>query len=119
MALLVLLSTMSFTVDKHFCGSILVDQSVFSPAKDCGMEHAGLMNADNGCKDKKVSVKGQKDLKMSFQDLDLHQQVFIASFTYSYIDLFEELPQQEILFSDYSPPLLVYDIQLLDQTFLI
>jgi hypothetical protein len=119
MALLVLFSTMSFTVDKHFCGSMLVDQAVFSEAQSCGMEHSGDMTGENGCKDQKVSVEGQKDLKMSFFDLDLQQQVFVASFTYSYIDLFEGLPQQEIPFSDYSPPLLVTDIQVLNETFLI
>ncbi|MFV8836784.1 HYC_CC_PP family protein [Salinimicrobium soli] len=119
MALLVLFSTMSFTVDKHFCGSILVDQAVFSKAESCGMEHAGDMTGENGCKDQKVSVEGQKDLKISFNDLDLHQQVFLASFTYTFVELFEEVPQQAIPFSDYSPPLLVYDIHLLDETFLI
>lgn len=119
MALLVLFSTMSFTVDKHFCGNYLVDQAVFSEAQSCGMEHSVAMSGEDGCKDQKISVEGQKDLKMSFFDLDLHQQVFLASFTYSYAELFEEMPQQAIPFSDYSPPLLVYDIQLLDQTFLI
>ena len=119
MALLVLFSTMSFTVDKHFCGSYLVDQAVFSEAKDCGMEHAGDMSGEDGCKDQKVSVEGQKDLKISFNDLDLPQQVFLASFTYSYVDLFDGLPQQEIPFSDYSPPLLVTDIHVLNETFLI
>lgn len=121
MALLVLFSTMSFTVDKHFCGSYLVDQAVFSEAEDCGMEHPaeGEMTAEDGCRDQKVSVEGQKDLKLSFYDLDLPQQVFLASFTWSYVELFEELPQQFIPFSDYSPPLLVRDFQVLHETFLI
>ncbi len=115
-----LFSTMSFTVDKHFCGTMLVDQAVFSEAQSCGMEHSSAaMSGEDGCKDQKVSIEGQKDLKMSFFDLDLHQQVFLASFTYSYVELFEELPQQVVPFSDYSPPLLVYDIHLLDETFLI
>lgn len=121
MALLVLFSTMSFTVDKHFCGTYLVDQAVFSKAKDCGMEHPseGEMITDDGCSDQQISVQGQDDLKVSFNDLDLSQQVFLSTFTYSYIGLFQELPQQLIPFSDYSPPLLVRDIQVLNETFLI
>lgn len=121
MALLVLFSTVSFTVDKHFCGTYLVDLAVFSEAQDCGMEHPteGEMAGEDGCSDQKISVKGQKELKISFNDLELPQQVFLSTFTYSYVDLFEELPKQLIPFSDYSPPLLVYDIQLRDQTFLI
>lgn len=121
MALLVLFSTMSFTVDKHFCGTYLVDQAVFSKAKDCGMEHPseGEMITDDGCSDQQISVQGQDDLKISINDLDLSQQVFLSTFTYSYIGLFQELPQQLIPFSDYSPPLLVRDIQVLHETFLI
>lgn len=121
MALLVLFSTMSFTVDKHFCGTYLVDQAVFSKAKDCGMEHPseGEMITNDGCSDQQISVQGQDDLKVSFNDLDLSQQVFLSTFTYSYIGLFQELPQQLIPFSDYSPPLLVRDIQVLNETFLI
>lgn len=120
LALLVLVSTMSFTVDKHFCGTYLVDQAIFSEAEKCGMEHPeGAMTDEMGCSDQKVSVEGQKDLKISFQDLDFHQQVFLASFTFSYMDLYEELTRQLIPFSDYSPPLLVKDFQVLHETFLI
>lgn len=124
MAFLVLFSTMSFTVEKHFCGQILVDLAVFSEAETCGMEmhqpsSEDKKAEDNCCKEQKISVEGQKDLKLSFDQLDFPQQVFISSFTYSYIDLFEGLPEQVVPFKDYSPPLLVRDIQLLDQTFLI
>ncbi len=120
MALLVLFSTMSFTVDKHFCGSMLVDQAVFSEAKTCGMHADASHEAEDICCDEeKVLVEGQKDLKISFDDLDVPQQVFLASFTFSYLELFEGEPQQVIPFAYYSPPLLVYDIQVLDETFLI
>lgn len=121
LALLVLFSTFSFTVDKHFCGDVLVDQAVFSEARDCGMEHPSqsAMNSEDGCSDQEVFVKGQKDLKMTFFDLDLDQQIFLASFIYTYQGLFEELPKQLIPFSDYSPPHLIEDIQILHETFLI
>jgi hypothetical protein len=121
MALLVLFSTVSFTVDKHFCGDFLVDQAVFSEAKTCGMEHPaeGNMLTEDGCSDQQVAVEGQKDLKISFDDLDLDQQVFLATFTWSYTNLFEGEAQAETPFFHYKPPLLVYDIHLLDETFLI
>lgn len=120
MALLVLFSTVSFTVDKHFCGEILVDQAVFSEAKTCGMHGDMPASAEDECCDEeKVLVEGQKELKMSFDDLDLEQQVFLASFTWSYTKLFEGDAQAETPFFHYKPPLLVYDIHLLDETFLI
>jgi hypothetical protein len=120
MALLVLFSTMSFTVDKHFCGKVLVDQAVFSEAKTCGM-HSGEHESmeDTCCDEQQVSVEGQKELKISFDDLDLEQQVFLATFSYSYLELFEGESQLETPFFHYKPPLLVYDIHLLDETFLI
>lgn len=124
MALLVLFSTMSFTVDKHFCGSILVDKAIFSEAKSCGMEeHMSSEEKsdkeDECCNNEKIYIEGQEDLKITFDDLDLQQQAFLKTFTHTYIDLFTGLPEQVIPFKDYSPPLLVRDIQLLDQTFLI
>ncbi|MUP43008.1 HYC_CC_PP family protein [Christiangramia aestuarii] len=118
MAFLVMLSTMSFTVDKHFCGSHLVDKAVFSKAKTCGMQMSA--EAENHCcTNEKVSVEGQDELKISFDSFDFHQQLFITTFTYTYFELFESLPKQVIPFKDYSPPLLVTDIQLEDQVFLI
>lgn len=120
MAFLVLFSTVSFTVDKHFCGKILVDQAVFSEAQSCGMHGDVPVSTEDACCDEeKVLVEGQKDLKMSFDDLDLEQQVFLASFTWSYANLFEGEAQAETPFFHYKPPLLVYDINLLDETFLI
>ena len=115
---MVMLSTMSFTVDKHFCGSHLVDKAVFSKAKNCGMQMSA--NAESHCcTNEKVSVEGQDELKISFDSFDFDQQLFITTFTFSYLNLFESLPKQIIPFKDYSPPLLVSDIQLEDRVFLI
>lgn len=38
MALVVLFSTLSFTVGMHYCGDVLVDTSMFHTAETCGME---------------------------------------------------------------------------------
>lgn len=126
LALLVLVSTFSFTVDKHFCGSFLVDMAVFSEARTCGMSmHTGseavdkAMAEDSCCTNQKVQVEGQDELKISFDSLDLDDQLFLVSYAFSYVNLFEGLPQQIIPFRNYSPPLLVSDIQLLDRVFLI
>ncbi len=37
LAILVLFSTVSLTVEKHFCGNFLVDTALFSVADSCGM----------------------------------------------------------------------------------
>lgn len=38
MALLVFLSTLSFTIESHYCGDVLVDTSMFDAVDTCGME---------------------------------------------------------------------------------
>lgn len=121
LALFVLASTFSFTVDKHFCGKMLVDLAVFSEAETCGMELNSEMGIaeDSCCTNQKIAVEGQDELKVSFQSLDLDQQVFLTTFTYSFINLFEGTPVEVIPFKNYSPPLLVSDIQVLDQVFII
>jgi len=124
LALLVLVSTFSFTVDKHFCGSFLVDQAVFSKALTCGMDmhsHSGtdVMDQDNCCRNQNISVDGQDELNISFNSMDFDQQVFITAFTFSFNNLFEGLPQQVIPYKNYTPPLIVKDIPVLNDTFLI
>lgn len=122
LALLVQVSTFSFTVDKHFCGNMLVDKAVFSSAKTCGMNMNSGMDAseeDSCCTNEKTEVEGQDELKISFGSLDLEQQLFLTSFTFTLLNIFEGEPLMAIPFIHYSPPHLVTDILILDQVFLI
>jgi hypothetical protein len=126
LACLVLVSTMSFTINKHFCGDHLVSTSVILKADNCGMDvqkpspqKGCSILKKNCCKDETQLIKGKDDLKLNFSDLDLQQQVFVTSFVITYINLFEGLDTQIVPFKYYSPPLVVKDIQLLDETFLI
>ncbi|WP_240462893.1 HYC_CC_PP family protein [Mesonia aquimarina] len=125
MAFLVLFSTSAFAVSMHYCGNTLVNYSFAAKAKTCGMEKMDEQKTPstcniakkNCCSDKKI-VKNQDEIKAS-PELHVPQQLFVASFFYTYINLFEGIDQQIIPFKYYSPPLLVSDIQLLDETFLI
>lgn len=125
MAFLVLFSTSAFAVSMHYCGNTLVDYSFASKAKSCRMEKMNTKKTSsscnfekkNCCSDKKI-VKNQDEIKSSPQ-LNISQQIFVASFFYSYHNLFEGIEKQIIPFKNYYPPLLVCDIQLLDETFLI
>lgn len=126
MALLVLLSTVSFTVDSHYCGDTLVDSSLFGHVKTCGMEVQQQSNSSecdiskkDCCSDEQVIVEGQDTLKTSFEKLDKDQQLFVAAFIHTYINLIFESQEDLNSFRDYTPPPLVRDIQVLDQTFLI
>jgi len=126
MAFVVLFSTMSFTVSEHYCGHQLVDIGVFSKAESCGMEMQKPsttkdceIKKSDCCKDEVKQFQGQNELNTAFSTLNFEQQVFITSFTYTYINLFEGLAVSIIPFKYYTPPLLVTDILVLDQTFLI
>lgn len=120
LAFLVLFSTLSFTVEKHYCGDVLVDVSLFTEADKCGMETMEMLQKKSCCKDEVDIVEGQDELKFSsFEDLSFEKQQFISSFILVYVNLFEGLSQQIIPHKDYSPPNLVADIQVLDQVFLI
>lgn len=126
MAFLVLFSTFSFTVDWHYCGDTLVDFSVFGKAESCGMEmqqastsHEHKIEKSACCEDEMLSIVGQHDLKPSLEELSFEQHQFVISFLYSYLKYFEGLQEDIVPFNHYPPPLLVKDIHILDQTFLI
>ncbi|MER3319911.1 MAG: hypothetical protein RIB79_16575 [Allomuricauda sp.] len=116
MALLVLASTVSWTVDKHICMGRVMDISLFSHADDCGMD----MDMEKSCcDDESFTVQGQDDLKISLENFDLDQQIFLVSFVQTYFHLFEIDSEESSTFSEYNPPPLIRDVQVLDQTFLI
>lgn len=123
LAVLVLFSTFSFTVEKHYCGDRLVDIAVFSEVKGCGMEmktKTASTLKTSCCKDVVDIIEGQDELKVtSFNDLEDPQRLFLSTFIYTYNLNFESLPKQIIPHKDYSPPNIIRDIQLLDDVFLI
>lgn len=128
MALIVLFSTMSFSVDMHYCGEHLVDFSLSEKVDTCLMK-AEMSKTSSSCEvleidmdccsDVEVVVKGQEDLNISVDSLTFDQQLFVASFVYAYINLFEGAQEKAIPFREYDPPPLIRDVQVLDQTFLI
>ncbi|MEL4308901.1 HYC_CC_PP family protein [Joostella sp. CR20] len=125
MAMVVLFSTMSFTVDMHYCGSELVDVAFLKPAKDCGMEMQNdttsteKISKSHCCTDEHLVVEGQTELKSSFEKLSFHQQTLLVSYVFSFINVFEGLEENIIPFKNYTPPLLISEIQLENSTFLI
>lgn len=126
LATLVLFSSMSFTIDKHYCGDTLVDTAVFKQAKTCGMEMSQSKTASEDvisqkkcCKNEHIVIEAQDELKTTVNSLSFDQQLFVASFVYYYINLFEGLDKKAIPFKNYPLPLVDKDIQVLYQTFLI
>lgn len=126
MAFFMLVSTVSWTIEKHYCLGTVVDVALFHEADTCGMDMGSLndgitLNTDSisCCSDEIIFVPGQDDLKISYHDLDLGQQFFLVAFTGYYLDLLQPVLQPLVPHAHYPPPILVKDIYILDQVFLI
>ena len=127
LAIAVLFATSSFTVDMHFCCNKLVDAAVFSKAKPCKDKKQDIETASKKCSVGQMDCcsnssfvkKANDNLKKSQFDLEANQIVFLQTFFYTYINLFEGLELKEIPFENYDPPFIEKDILLLDETFLI
>ena len=127
MAFTVLFSTLSFTVEKHYCGNMLVDISFFTEAASCGMEVSEATSKEftitkkNCCKDLEISIQGQENIQnpTSVNLIPCFDTQYILPVgLYSFTITEWEYRQQES-FKEYSPPLLTRDIFLLEQHFLI
>jgi hypothetical protein len=125
MAFVVLFSTMSFTISMHYCGDTLVETAVFQKAKGCGMEMQNpstegcAIIKKNCCKDEQLVVDGQDELQLLVDKISFEQQVFIASFVYTYINLFEGLYNNVSSYEEYKPPLVIRQLYKIDETYLI
>jgi hypothetical protein len=127
MSVVVLMTTMSFTVDMHYCGDSLIDFSFIQQVESCGMEKqmvasscgATTLSEKSCCTDKTVVKEGNEDLKISFDRLTLDQHLFIVAFTHSLMDQFTQIDLKTTPFVDYPPPFLERDVQVLHQSFLI
>ncbi len=126
MALLVLVSTFSLTIEKHFCGDFLVDISYFGNSEGCA-EELGEEDCDtsetiqkkNCCKDEVEQIKGQEDLQTATKKITIEKQQFIIAFVSSYNNLFIAFKKQIVPHKNYSPPNLVADIRVLHEVFII
>ncbi|EWH14696.1 hypothetical protein KLA_02672 [Cellulophaga geojensis KL-A] len=125
MAFVVLCSTMSFTLGMHYCGDTLVETAMFHKAEGCGMEmdnpstEGCSITKKNCCNDEQLVVDGQDELQLQVDKVSFEQQVFIASFVYTYINLFEGLENNVSSFEEYEPPLVIKEIFKIDETYLI
>lgn len=125
MAFVVLFSTMSFTLDMHYCGDTLVETALFHKAKGCGMDmqkpstEGCSITKKNCCNDEQLVISGQDELQLQIDKISFEQQVFIASFVYTYGNLFEGLDKNVSFYEAYKPPLVVKQLYKIDETYLI
>ncbi len=123
MALLVLISTLSVSIEKHYCGDNLIDVAIFSDAQKCESDVADKgtkLMTQSCCKDVVDLLEGQDELSLKkTKVLNTNQKVFIMSFAYVFSGLNYLEAQNNITFKHYTPPKAVRDIQVLNEVFLI
>ena len=107
MSFVVLFSTTSFAITKHYCGDTLIDTAVFNKAETCGMEmdldstvEGCSVIKENCCNDEQILIDGQDEVQIQFDKISFEQKVFIASFIYSYVNLFEGLDKNVSSFQE-------------------
>ena len=117
LAFLLLFSTLSFTLEMHFCGETLVDYALFHPAEDCGMSMGSHTMGSSD--DVELHVQGQDALTASQDILIDVAEILFQEVLYTYVvSVVEDLPKTFRPFKEYSPPRLIPYITLRDQVFL-
>ena len=75
--------------------------------------------AKTSISDKQLAIEGQDELQLQVDKITFEQQVFLASFVYTYINLFEGLENNVSTYEEYKPPLVIRQLYKIDETYLI
>lgn len=124
LAIVVLFSTMSFTVSKHYCGGTLVDTAIFEELKGCGIQmaseeleiHEELKKTC--CINVASFIEGEDTEQVALQKMNAPTVYFAIAFIHSFrsneVDFTVEDP-----FYPPSPSLVTEDITVLYENFRI
>lgn len=127
LAVLVLFSTFSFAIEKHYCGDFLVDVSYLGEADKCN-DASDVTN--KGC-DSKITIKkccknevqiidGQDEIqKVSLDKVTLKKLKQYIAFYASYNFLFQESEKQEVFQVFYESPDIVFNFQSFYEVYII
>ena len=124
LALLVFLSTFSFKMQAHFCGSKMVDVAVFSKVKsycDFSKNTAAQLQFtnENCCSNKVISVDGLKQFKVVPLSVELPvEKNFIAPLVFNAESVTNTSSVEGCLYN-YAPPNREFNFQIQHQVFLI
>ncbi len=138
LALMILVSSMSYTVDFHYCQGQLKSFSFLGKAKNChemaskkaSCHHHKTKVDDksmtcsedenNCCSNKTISIESDFDEQIFNLDfLNFESQFIVVAFKYSsFEDLFDDI-KEVVPFAHYKPPLIQKDIPVLFESFLL
>ncbi|MEH6682163.1 MAG: hypothetical protein V7724_16590 [Sediminicola sp.] len=126
LGILLVTSSISWTVGRHYCGHILVDVSLFHEAEKCGMEPIAPISQDTDdlvdascCSDDLTVVTGQDHVGKPSQDVLWAQQLFLSPSGQPNIQRITIRDDVAVPWVSSPPFTLVKDIHLLCEVFLI
>jgi len=122
LAFLLLFSTFSFTVEKHYCGDVLVNVSFTGQTECCAMNMDVItsIKKKNCCKKEIQKIEGQDQLQFNkIEKITGSKQLYVTAFLVSYNDLSNKNKPKNYFYKDFFTPDIWLDYQVLYQTFLI
>lgn len=98
--------------------------SFFTTAQDCGVKDVYTATSNDKiqsscCAEESFTLQGQDTLTPSWNGLDLQLQYVLVALAHVYLNRSVPLKAIPAPHEKYSPPILIEDIPLLDQVFLI
>jgi len=122
MTLIVLLSTMSFTIHNRYCSGDLVDTTLFSESESCKI--IVLNNCceitEDCCNHEEIIIDGQKELPSRITvDLPIIAQYFILNSSNLFLENYSFKFKKTVFYREYIPPSLVFNKQIAHQVFII
>lgn len=129
LALLVVFSSLGITITRHLCAGEVMSLAVFSHSAACEMDqqkeklppcHQPAADEDC-CQDQTIvlEVEDQKTLSSSAFQLSVPDMTFVAAFSAVWTSLFDFYAPAYTHVPDYSPPVIIQDIPVLVQSFLL
>ena len=126
LSLVILFTSMGFTLSSHYCGGKKVKTvlSVVNADVSCGMEEkkgdctTGEQMNSACCQDEFQKIQMDEESIQPLTGVNFSAD-FLIVFVGLYIDVFENTITEKDFFNDHSPPPLVKNIPVLVQSFLI
>jgi hypothetical protein len=125
MAFVVVFTTLSFTVDMHFCGNTLVETAVFQKVKGCGMELQKpskddcVVKSNNCCNDKQLTIDGQQELQISFSAFSFEQLLYVTSILNTDKEFSQVIDKNVLLYKGYALQFVIRQLYKIAETYLI
>lgn len=129
LAFTVLFSSLSMGIDKHYCGDTLFSKAIFSSAQDCVMQQVTAcpghttteqyVQKESCCYNVHLVFEANDINQLALQSYTLKKQEVVVLLVNDYLFSLKQVNRYQKYYQYYSPPLIVQDIPVLIQSFLI